>query len=388
MNKKYISTYPRFIQGSDQPAFEGLGTDDFVCSNCGNILAKNLDTRSLAAVDIECRACGVVTRTASWPDNETMPFHILLLSLGKKYLLNTPLKLNNRLVITCEQEVARIKAITGSKKAGNDLVTLSHEVLDTLVLELNIYTNGDFEKNLTRTLNARKKGNMRFLDFPLAWAIAHLRARLDENFIDVQSIDKIAIQYLQQYRETNSRWKHHPLFTSIVRAICSEFHHFITMLITACYLEDSGNRIGLTDSESAKGRSPDLYINTELNERVSIEVKAPKVFLWPQENKNSSEFERSIFSALQSARGQITGSSGLVVIGANSLSPDFEELFKKAIVKVLQEKNISSRIEAVISVVHVSSSPLEMDHQISSFSNFDFHKNPRFTGVAAIRQPN
>ncbi|MDN2679980.1 hypothetical protein [Janthinobacterium sp. SUN033] len=385
MNSQDLEAYPCFVQGSQQPIFEGSGDEDFKCANCENVLGKKFSPRSIVAVDLECYSCKFITRTPSWPDNEVMPLNLITVGSDGKYLIKSTVKITGGVTMTCDQEIARIHAITNSKKADDEKIILSTVFFDSLVTELNVYTNNEFETKYVRTLRARKSGNIRYLNSPLAWAIVHCRSCFEEQDFPSHNADYVALLYIQQYRHAISRWKHHPLFESIVIAISSEFHHLITMLISASYLEDVGNQVGFTDTKAAEGKSPDLYLNIGHDSRLSIEVKSPQTLYWPNENFSLADLENSIVAAAKSAKNQITGTSGMLVIGATSLESGFKELFEQAIINVLNRNKISSRIEAIAGVVHTPLNIKDSHGLLSSISQFSPHKNPRFNGISAIR---
>lgn len=386
MEKNENEGYPRLIQSGNGPIFEGSGTNNFTCENCGNLLAINIHLRSLIAIDIQCGKCNHTTRTPSWPDNEAMPAILLTLGSEGHFRVDGPIILNEISAFSCYQEVARIISLTGSKPLPSHSLILSHESLENLVFELNFYTNNKFKKKLDSALRAYKSGNINFLESPLAWSIVHLRQRIQDRDNKLSNMDLVAIHYFYQYHEAIIAWKHHPMFPHIAKAISSEFHHLITMLATASYMEHLGNRIGFTETSTNTGRSPDLYINIGINNRLSIEVKAPKALHWPQNNQTLYDLERAITGALKSAGGQIIASSGLVVISASSFTANIKALFNEAIINVLALNRTSSKIEAVAGVVHTPYTDPRTYLQGSSESYFTIHNNPNFKGTKSIRQ--
>lgn len=182
------------------------------------------------------------------------------------------------------------------------------------------------------------------------------------------------------------RWIHHHHFDIIATSLCVEFNHTSTMLVALGYLNEQGNSVGITDTLSASGRSPDLYINTGPYSRLSIEVKAPSNFFWPAAVPSLSSMEIHIQRLLKSARDQLSGEDGgVVIIGASHPDLSMEKIFNQAIKNVVRNGKLSSRIAAVAGVFHV----LEEGPRKGSFGSRVHSRilpelNPKFNGKNPI----
>jgi hypothetical protein len=151
------------------------------------------------------------------------------------------------------------------------------------------------------------------------------------------------------------------------------------MLSAAAYLSDVGNEIGITDTKSATGRSPDLYINTRVDGRLSIEVKAPDLFFWPAPKLNLADTEKHIHKALRSARDQLTGEEGGIVVVGASHPGEYNDIFAKAIENVVNSGKVSTRIAAIVGVCHLPFiNPGHGKVESGIQANVTFEINPRF----------
>jgi hypothetical protein len=373
---------PCLVQETALPVFEGGGIEDLTCAHCNHILAARIDPRSLIGLDIECFACKKTTRTPSWPQGETLPKGVISVgSTGRHVISQIPIGREG--VFTCDAEIQRIQNSTRIKPLRSDgPVVVTIQALDIWEAELNNLTRNKFLKPIAAARRAHASGNKRFVQCPPAWALVHLRDRLLANKLGSADADTIAIAYIAQIHGLLHRWYHHHHFPLITSALSSEFNHTVTMLTAAGFLTDYGNDMGITDTISAKGRSPDLYVYTGRQSRFSFEVKAPDVLFWPSPALSVQDVEKYIYRSLNSAKGQITGETGgAVIIGASHPDPSSKRNFVAALTNVISSGKVSSRIAAVLGVFH------NCDHYSNSSENtwqarsqVWGEKNPKFVG--------
>jgi hypothetical protein len=163
--------------------------------------------------------------------------------------------------------------------------------------------------------------------------------------------DCAALAYVQILEHLMARWEHHPLFSLMSKAMVLEYPHAITQLTAASYMADHGNEIGFTDLTDLNGRSPDLFLNLNCLQRVSIEVKAPADLQWPNECPSSNRIEKIVLKQLQKAKGQLTGElGGIVVLGASWLTKGAETSFEAVVADLVKRGKVSSKISAVVGV--------------------------------------
>jgi hypothetical protein len=163
--------------------------------------------------------------------------------------------------------------------------------------------------------------------------------------------DRAALVFIQMLEHLLTRWEHHPLFSIMSKGMILEYPHTITQLIAASYLADLGNDIGFTDMAGVEGRSPDLFLNMNCLERVSIEVKAPAELQWPNECPSANQLERIVLKQTKKAKGQLTGEfGGLVILGASWLQKGGERSLEAVILDLIGRGKISSKISCVVGV--------------------------------------
>jgi hypothetical protein len=196
--------------------------------------------------------------------------------------------------------------------------------------------------------------------------------------------------FLQTILHLIARWQHHPLFPLFSKALVHEFHHAMVMLIVASYLADHGNQIGFTNPGTARGRSPDLFVNLGPSDRVGIEVKAPPELQWPNSYPSPERLERAIEKQLKNARGQITSESGgIVVLGSSHLSSDFPEMFEARVASLIERSKVSTRMAAIAGVCLTpvlqlaQSSPAGIKSEVAA--KVFVRTNPRFKGPGFLK---
>jgi hypothetical protein len=336
--------------------FRDLGDGTFRCGDCGHVLVEGYNPRSLVAIDIECFLCKTRSRTPAWPDGEPLPAQLFNFGAGVFRFKDT-VCLSGQIVIS-DREIARVKASVQPRPYVDAVWELSEDSICALELELDLLTGGAYQKLVASSARAHRAGNLTFAQVkaPLVWALRELRAAIEQRRIDLDITGGIAISYVQLLRHSLQRWRHHPLFESIARSICSEFHHTIAAFTVAGYLADQGNKIGITDTANQRGQSPDLFIPVGKQERFSIEVKCPQALFWPARPPSREDVFRKIKAEVKDARDQITGSAGgLVVIGAGHALLDFDRIFEASINDVVSRGCVSTRIEAIVGVSFFSS---------------------------------
>lgn len=293
--------------------------------------------------------------------------------------------------MTCDQEIARVRAAM-SPRPRDMPWQFSPESLDALEIDVNLLTNNAFARLKGRAELARASGNQAFgpTKAPPVCAVTHLRAAMANRQINLDGPDGVALGYIQTLRDALHRWREHPHFEAIVSSLCNEFHHTMAALTIASYLSDVGNHIGITKANHQAGRSPDLFVNTGRDERLSIEVKCPQAFFFPAEPPGVEKIARRMEREIKDARGQITGrDGGIVVIGAGHFAPPFHAALKQTLGEVCKRGRVSSRVAAVAVVAFmkptIGRSPTG-EARLNTGSHVLVEQNPRFLGVNPINK--
>lgn len=386
MAESSATARPVIVQGSLAPVFRGPSGSALRCGGCNLVLVEGYDPRSLIAIDIECYKCKTITRTDSWPNGEPLPTTLVTLGDTGRFLIKGTVDLKDRAAMLCDQEISRVRTGTLPKPQSRAKWELSSESLMVLETELDVLTGGSIQGMAASAQRARGAGNATFAQVksPPVWALAQLHSALSKGEIDLDGLDGIAIAYVQTLCDSLHRWQHHPLFNVIARSFCHEFHHAITAFTVASYLSDHGNDVGITNTSTQRGKSPDLFINVARHETLSIEVKCPQAFFWPARRPRKADMARRIEREVKAARNQITGSAGgVVVIGAGHPVSGFDVELEQCINDVVGGGRVSRRVAAVVGIAFYSAGIEGRDAnepRITTGGRVYVARNPRFPG--------
>jgi len=294
--------------------------------------------------------------------------------------------------LTCDQERAIESVETRPRPAETGSTELSQASLGALATELDVLSGGRFTPYLESAERAIARGERYFPRNPLAWAIRYLLRQLDHGTLQEDEDTLVALALITGYKHVLSRWLHHPHFPHLARELCSSFHHTLSQLIAASYLEDLGNRIAHNPPAPDAGPSADLYVRLSATKKFRLEVKTPKAIEWPNKLDQRSEMEIVVEKRLSKAkkRGQIsTSNPGVLIIGSSCITRGFFEDFDNAIHTTLQ--NYGTRYRGVAAVALVGLNELSLERIGSNSAGFSaayrvvIAKNPYYFEDNPIR---
>jgi hypothetical protein len=138
-------------------------------------------------------------------------------------------------------------------------------------------------------------------------------------------LDGASINELYGIITVFDRWRNHPAWPQLTKSLATETEgpHSLMLLTAASYLSDIGNGVGIT-FEKTTARNPDLWIEPDLTQKVSIEVKTPQAFrnVWPSSlavDDAMTAITRQLDKAASTKRSQFGANSGILAIGAFQL---------------------------------------------------------------------
>lgn len=372
---------PVLVQTGQTPILAGTGEFDILCRSCSTILARRIEEDSLLAVDLECGKCTSVTRTPPWSRTSPLPTSTLTLGRTGRLLVSDTIEVPSAVCISCDAEVARVGSAMGSRPPPTDPIDVSSAGLKLFVMHLDLLSGSALSRALGSARSAARSGNRNHMKIPLAWAISHLERRIGGE--PVNEYDVGAFAYYTNAVHLMARWKHHPLFHVFVRGLIDEFHHTITMLLAASYLEDKGNKIGFTDARRESGRSSDLFVAVTRDAKSYIEVKAPGNIQWPQ-SVSDRRLSENLVSQFKSAKKQLGERGGVIVIGASAKNA--QEPLLAAIRKLVSQNKVSSKIDVIAAITYTPSISFRTDKNLecTSVVNIRPVRNSRFLGTSRV----
>ncbi len=354
---------PTLIQGCDAPILRIVdgGDNTLLCAECdGSVLVEGYRPECLVGIWLQCNKCGHITSTPSLPPGETFHFKIVPLESTRRYWIRSTIEQHASVTLTCDQELAMESAETRPRPAETESTELSQDSLGALATKLDVLSGGCFTPYLESAERSIAHGERYFSENPLAWAIRYLLPKLDNGTLKEDEDTLVALALIAGYKEVLSRWLHHPHFPHLARELCSSFHHTLSKLIAANYLNECGNIIAHNLLAPDAGRSADLYVRFSAIKKFHLEVKAPEAIEWPNKLDQRSEMEIVVEKCLLNARGQIgTSNPGVLIIGSSCITRGFFENFDNAIHSTLQNKGTGHRGVAAVALVGLNEKPFQ-----------------------------
>lgn len=384
------SKRPILTQDSEQPIFECSLEENLYCE-CGQQLLKNISFRQVIGLDIKCFSCQKITRTPSWPHDEPFPSNgVVTIGNSGEFALQGCFTLPQSVSLTCDQEI--IQSSTPSETVTFSTgIGFSIEIMQQFAEELNAFSQGELDKALTRTQKAFDHKNLLYMDYPPAWGILQIRRVIRDKALHHDShADMAGFSYLHVLGHLLRRWQNHPLISLLSKASIVEFHHTITLLVTASYLTDAGNAVGFTNTPKENTASADLYININATQRLQIEIKAPKELQWPFSTPHPEKLEEFLNKLIRKAKKQINSElGGIIVIGASAFGRKQMHSIDQAIKNLIRKGKVSE-VFAGIGRIYTDLQPDFGDTSIEPvtanvYSRTELHMNQRYAGEANIR---
>jgi len=378
---------PYIIQDSEGPVFVGTVETDVAlcCVNCGHVLIRNYDSEDYAAVCFKCFKCGTITCTPPLPVGEVLCANPVTLGHYGRFRIRGPVTHPSGKILTIDQEVERELQLAAPRNLSTNL-DLTPDGLRRLKGAYDSIVGALFDQQTRIVLRGKADGS--FL-FPFAWAVDHLHKSLTAGVIDVgQPSTATSLIVLQMFVNVLGAWGHHPRFNAVAKGLGRprSFYHTASQLITAAYLYQHGNRVGLS-LENIPGRpNPDLYMRGVGRGRFFLEVKAPEPLQWSPANVYSKNtIESTVASLVKKSRNQIDREHhGALVIASTLIGPEHSKILAAAVTKALQERGRSHRqLSAVITLSPTNASVAQMPGGGLGNSiefGFELALNPSFEG--------
>jgi hypothetical protein len=313
-----MALIPHYVQIGGAPAVKGAGFGLFGCACGQSLLISGYEARNFLAIAVRCGVCGRVTETPGLPAGARPPPAVTLVERGME---NPPASVTSDTVLISREEVERLAALYQPRKTLNDVHVISDALLDDVEFQQRRWTEVP--------LDPTPKG---YLDQPLAWAVAHFRARLrDPDWTSFTSdSDMAAVVVIAAFRDLFGAWVHHPLFGTMVwTAGLSGFSlHAMSMFGVAKALMLGKNRVSFQVTEGARPRIESLRMMVTGQEDMAIALNPLERFEWPNAAVADPRTVRSsVIEAMASIQGRINRlRPGILVLSIGIVRPTFDQV--------------------------------------------------------------
>jgi len=168
----------------------------------------------------------------------------------------------------------------------------------------------------------------------------------------------VHVDYLMELRSvllSLERWQRHPFWSEMVHGLGNEneYLHTVILLAAATYFEEAGNNVEF--KETGPRRTPDLFLVVGPQERIAVELKAPKDLRGPSAALGYKKLREVVKVSMKKAG---TGQSGqlsrqhpaMLVIGSFRTWPSDLQDFEQAAADYFRDAAKKGKHKHVLSV--------------------------------------
>ncbi len=282
------------------------------------MLIAGYEARNFLGIAIQCAACGRITETPGLPAGAPAPPAVLLVERGAG---NPPAIITPETVLISREEMDRLSTLFQPRSTDLDPHVISDALLDDVEFQQRRWTD--------KPLDLAPAG---YKQQPLAWAVAHFRARLRDpdwtSFSD--NTDMAAATVIAAFRDLFASWVHHPLFGAMVGTAAAQGFslHAMAMFGAAKSLASAGNRVAFVPTEGPRPKIVSFQLVLGQQEQMSVAVTRFDRFEWPDGAEATPAAVRAaVLEAVTSVQGSINRlHPGMLVLSGGASEGPFDQL--------------------------------------------------------------
>ncbi|MBS0640550.1 MAG: hypothetical protein JSS43_11800 [Proteobacteria bacterium] len=255
-----------FVQQCDGPVFAGLGPGTLDCG-CGRRLIDGYDPAYFIDIGLQCGTCSAVTTTPPLADDTRPPFAVVIAEPLAEPRTFTA-ELNKASFIISRAEMDRLTALY-RPRTPDWRYEVTPELVDQAVAAYQQVT-GEALPSVAVDIQAGLRTHA------LAWAVAHLRAQMQQGpwRADDGIPTPIAVLTLAGFLHFVAAWSHHPMFRPMVANVAAQRFsaHGLAPFVAAQCLSMMGNRIGFGEPEGSPPRLTGFTLATGPTDTVQVHL--------------------------------------------------------------------------------------------------------------------
>ena len=357
------------VVGEAGPAFVGTAHAgiNWACPSCSTVLVERAHPDQLLDLLVRCHACPTLGALPRRQPGQPLTMRRVVLGLGQTRI-RTRFDLGASMVVGPQADDGYQRE-TGQQKeaaAGESLQTrtLSSASLRELAVEAvallgNQYAdlrNSDLRGQLSPTPPPRRH---RLIE--LIMSAESAADRIENQLSDIE-LDADQLTELIAVVSMYGRWRHHPAMRRLVQTLHGgdEVQHSSMLLAVASHFVDAGHGVGLVFEDSG-GPIPDAWVQANLVDRLSLEIKTPLALRGPKPSPlnladSMALVTRPVASVAKSrGRQHESDSSGILVIGGFHLDAETVDTLVEARSRILERQQHRKRHLAALAFVVFSS---------------------------------
>jgi SEC-C motif len=381
------------------PVLRGTSVDevDYVCGECGELIAEGVIEDQLFDFRVVCAACGALVQFPQLPAGRPLPWQKTVMLNYGRYRLSETVDIREDVVVAGEDAVQRrLREVGGIGASESASRTLDEQLLRGMASDAQDLLDESFEKLASSHARGKQSQTPPVNPHRLLALIDAAETAADSFAAGDPEIDPVAIAELDTALTAFDRWRRDPSWASIVASVTNptEFLHAVVMLVAASYLTDARNGVELVRATGGK-RLPDLRIYIDPRTVVSTEVKTPGALIRPEKLLSLDQareiVRNQVSSAGTSAGGQLDPAHpGLLIIGGFGLrDPDLDVLRNAAREELQRTARRRAHVLgiAVVSIgtrLDVDSKGFGPTYSLSGTARTEIILNQAFKGTIAV----
>ena len=336
-----LALKPHYIQTAGQPAVAGAGYGVLGCSCGESLLISGYEPRNFLGISIQCAACGKIAVTPGLPPLASVPPAVTIVERGTT---TAPPMISADTVLIGREEADRLAAFYEPRRTDADLHTIGDAMLDDVEFQQRRWTE--------LPLDPSPAG---YTEQPLAWAVAHFRAKPAEWTRFAENADMVALTTIAAFRDLFAAWSHHPLFPAMIRTAAADGFtlHAAAMFATAKAIALSGTRILFETTGGPRPTIAGLRLGVGGDAQMNVDVVRFDRYEWPGgEFIVPAAVRSAVTQAVASVQGRINRlRPGMLVLSAGATDGVLDQILLDSVAAAIGSQGKRNRGLAVVAAI-------------------------------------
>jgi hypothetical protein len=338
-----VTAEPNFIQSCEGPVFVGPGNGTLACA-CGQVLIEGYDPARFLGVAIRCGRCAEVTATPPLPASRAPPAAVVVAeTVAEPRTVTTTLPANVHVAGRIEYD--RIAALYQPHTPADNVYRISAALLDQVVAAHEAALGVPLPESVLSSDDPFAGSKQH----ALAWAVAHLRARLraDSWASRESEASSAAATNVAAFLHFVRTWSHHPLFPAMAATAAERGFslHGLAPFAAAHCLTMQGNRIGFPTPQEVPGRIGFIYVAAGPSGMVAVHPEVFDRFEYPYgRTLEPAELQAAVTAVVQRSQGRINlKNPGILLLSPGVALGGFDEALIEAVKTAVQAAGRGNR---------------------------------------------
>lgn len=365
-----------FVQGQDAPPILiGSGDETLPCA-CGAVLIERFRPAQFLGIGIQCARCGAVTTTAPLPAGDMLP-RALITAEPTAQPRTTPMTVPADAAVVGRTEMDRLGTLFRPATPPDTVYHISAALLDQAAAAFEGHlgrplptVEGHLSRPLPAVEAAPSDAFAGLRDHALAWAVRHLRARIqDPSWACVEDAPTAnAVLHVTAFLHFVATWSRHPLFPVMAETADERGFslHGLALFAAAHSLAMAGNRIGFQKPSGFPNRIGGFDLAVGATEVVSVLIDVFDRFEFPIGRPwDHADLRAAVADVVSAAAGRINlRNPGLLLLSPGTTLAGYDEALIEAVKAVVPSLGRKNRGLMAVAPIVLRLQPMPDPHSI------------------------